>query len=162
MRDLYKLVVPAVLLLAGSLVFARAAGSHVPTVISGDCKFKRTAYVESDSENFTTATTYINVSDGAVSFNQGGRTTGCIAVHFEAQSAGLGSEILFVRALLDGSPMFPTDINFAAFDAATSAHGFTWEGSAAPGSHTVQIQYRSSDGKADVFIEPHVTTVQHQ
>jgi len=162
MRHLQKFVVPAALALSVAFLPAQAAGSHEPTVITGDCKFKKTAYTESDVENFTASANYINVTDGAVSFTQGGRTTGCIAVHFEAQSAGTGSEILYVRALLDGNPMFPSDISFAGVDVVSSAHGFTWEGSAAPGSHTVQMQYRSSDGKADVFIEPHVTTVQHQ
>ncbi|MFL5238254.1 MAG: hypothetical protein ACJ8EL_11735 [Rhizomicrobium sp.] len=162
MRNLNKLVVPAALLLAGSLVSARAAGPHAPTVISGDCKFKKTAYVESDSENSTLATTYINVSDGAVSFTQGGRITGCVAVHFEAQSAGTGSASLLVRALLDGTSMFPSEIYFAGHDVVTATHGFSWYGTAAPGSHTVQIQYRSSETGTYVFIEPHVTTVQHQ
>ena len=171
MRDLHKLAARAVLLFAGSLVPAQAAGSgnglanqtlHEPTVVTGDCKFKKTAYVESDFENATLAATYINVSDGAVSFVQGGRSAGCIAVHFEAQSAGTGSEILYVRALLDGTAMFPAEIAFAGHDVVEAAHGFTWEGAAAPGSHTVQIQYRSSDGQAYVFIEPHVTTVQHK
>ena len=171
MRNLHKLVVPAALLLVASLVPAQATGSgsglasqtpHEPTVVTGDCKFKKTAYVESDSENATLSATYINVSDGAVSFEQGGRSTGCIEVHFEAQSAGTGSEILYVRALLDGTAMFPAEISFAGNDVVAAAHGFTWEGAAAPGSHTVQIQFRSSDGKAYVFIEPHVTTVQHR
>ena len=171
MRNLHKLVVPAVLLLAASLVPAQATGlgdgaasqtPREPTVVTGDCKFKKTAYVESDSENATLAATYINVSDGAVSFVQGGRSAGCIAVHFEAQSAGTGSEVLYVRALLDGTAMFPAEIAFAGHDVVPAAHGFTWEGATAPGSHTVQIQYRSSDGQAYVFIEPHLTTVQHQ
>jgi hypothetical protein len=83
-------------------------------------------------------------------------------VHFEAQSAWTGSEILLVRALLDGTAMFPAEIDFAGHDVVAVAHGFTWEGSATPASHTVQIQFRSSDGEADVFIEPHVTTVQHR
>ncbi len=171
MRNLHKLVVPAALLLAASLVPAQAAelgdslsgqGLHEPTAITGDCKFKKTAYTESDAESFTSATTYINVSDGAVSFNQGGRSAGCIAVHFEAQSAGTSSEILLVRALLDGTPMFPPEIDFSGHDVVAVTHSFTWEGTASPGNHTVQMQFRSSDGKADVFIEPHVTTVQHQ
>lgn len=162
MRVSHKIIVRAVLPVAVIFVPVQAAGLHKPTVLTGDCKFKKTAYVESDAENFTSSPSYINVTDGAVSFTQGGRTTGCIAVHFEAQSAGTGSEILYVRALLDGGPMFPADISFAGVDVVSSAHGFTWEGSATPGAHTVQMQYRSSDGKADVFIEPHVTTVQHQ
>jgi len=156
MRNLSSLIAPAALLLAALAVPAHA------TVISGDCKFKKTAYVESDSENASQATTYINVSDGAVSFNQGGRTAACIGVHFEAQSAGTGSASLLVRALLDGTPMFPPEIYFAGHDIVTAAHGFSWYGTVAPGSHTVQIQYRSSESGTYVFIEPHLTTVQHQ
>jgi hypothetical protein len=173
MLSLHKFVVSAALLLSASLIpFAHASGSrdgvakhpaYQPTVTSGDCKVKKVAFVTDDTTGAsTTSTTYVNVPNAAVAFSEGGQITGCIVVNFSAWAFTSSTGLLHVRATLDGVEMAPGgDQQFAANDSTFAfAHAFSWAANAAPGAHTVQIQFRSQDGQT-VFIHKHTTTVHH-
>ena len=173
MLSLHKLMVPAALVLTTSLVpFAQASGSrdgvasrapHQAAATSGDCKVKKVAFVTDDATGAsTTSTTYVNVPNAAVSFSQGGRTTGCIVVNFSAWAFAPGTALMMVRAQLDGVDMAPGgDQQFTATDGTFAvAHAFSWTANAAVGNHTVQIQFRSFDGQS-VFIHKHTSSVHH-
>ncbi|MFL6688923.1 MAG: hypothetical protein ACJ8IR_01875 [Alphaproteobacteria bacterium] len=85
-------------------------GGHA-RVVNASCKTTKTDYTSSDGSIFTSSTTYVDVSEGSVTFNQA--RMGCILVRFDAVSLVQGSGgVEFVTALLDGAQMFPGEMAF--------------------------------------------------
>jgi hypothetical protein len=155
MRDCRKLMLPAVIFCAASLSVPVQASAATQTA---DCKIKKAAFAASNDVTEITSKTYVNLT--AVPFHQGGKQAGCIVVRFDAQT--YQNATMQVRAMLDGSIMFPGETGFTQVEGfVASTHGFSWEGVAAPGDHTLQIQVLSSDGSA-MYAISHVLSVQHR
>ena len=117
-----------------------------PNSLSQDCKASSVAVTSSDVYASTSSTAFVDVPDGAVTFNQ--RRSGCIVVDFVAMaragSNGSGQGLI-IHALLDGVEMFPGQIQFAGNDNGFAAeHAATWHGNVTAGSHTVKMTYRTS------------------
>src|SRR5437588_10897854 len=164
----------ALFLVAASIGTAQAGpndglASHKPsagTAVSQDCVTRKVAVTSSDvTGNSTSSSSYVNVPDGAVTFNEG--RDGCIVVDFTgysfAPNSGSTVGLVFVQALLDGVAMFPGEIQFSANDNTyAQSHAASWTASALAGSHTVQMQFRSFTSGQSVFMHRHTTEVVHR
>jgi hypothetical protein len=112
---------------------------------------------------FTSSTTFVNVFQAKIVFPQGGAGASCVIVHFSARAFAFGTRTMNVRAVLDGSTIaLPGEMAFATND---GANGFSRAvqfifPSVAPGSHSVQIQFRSLSGES-VAMGRHSTIVQY-
>jgi hypothetical protein len=103
----------------------------------------------------------VNVREAIVRFVERGASN-CIVVDFSAYGAAQNDDILMVQALLDGAVMFPGEIQLSGSDPHyASAHAFSWTGTATPGNHIVQIQFRSFFGNT-VVLHRHTTIVHHR
>ena len=73
------------------------------------------------------------------------------------------AQYLVGHTLLDGSPMFPGEIQFSANDVTfAQSHAASWTGSVLAGSHTVQMQFRTETSGQSVFMHRHTTEVVHR
>ncbi|HVU21746.1 MAG TPA: hypothetical protein VHE09_13525 [Rhizomicrobium sp.] len=139
------------------LLVVLPSAQALAAVQTADCKVKKAAFAASNELAEITSKTYVNA--GAAPFHQRGKSAACIIVRFDTQT--IQNSTMQVRALLDGSIMFPGETSFTQNDGfVSSSHGFSWEGVAAPGSHTVQIQVLSSDGSV-MYIVSYFLSVQH-
>jgi hypothetical protein len=167
--------------LAASLIpaaYGQDAGSNglaervaPKAAVTGECNVQRVSFTTStDTNGDTRSTSFVNVPEAKVSFTQHGTNPDCIIVSFTAQSfAPANRGLLMVRAVLDGSTVLePGQQQLSGdddedFDGRWArSHGFTWAvNNVSPGSHEIQIEFRSFYGDR-VFIHQHTTTVQHR
>ena len=134
---------------------------HV-AAISASCSSTKVDYTASNNGgSFTTSESFVDIPEGSVTFAQ--RRTGCILVKFDGMGFAGGTALEFVAALLDGTEMFPGDIQFTGGDSTwASSHAASWVATnVAAGTHTVQMEFRSKDGQ-NVYIIYHTTAVSHK
>jgi hypothetical protein len=150
---------------------ASSESSVSPQISDSKCALKTMdVAVHGDSLN-TTSTTFVSVPGAGVTFSQTGRAADCILVNFSSMSfasAG-GTALLYVRAVLDGSRVLePSSTQFSGDDdedgdvrwSRTHDAQFVID-AVAPGTHTVDIQFRSLDG-GSVTLHRGVTSVYHR
>ena len=111
-------------------------GGHA-RVVNATCKTPKLDFTSSDASIFTSSQTYVDVSEGSVTFNQA--RTGCILVRFDAVTRVQGSTVEFVTALLDGTQMFPGEMPFDGDDEQVpQSRATSWVATnVSAGSHTV-------------------------
>lgn len=150
-------------------VAAKTRASKVVT--TGTCITNQSTYAASTLDgSSTTSTSFVNLGEGAVTFQQG-LGNGCAIVNFSSMAfaASGGSALLYVRALLDGATVaIPFETQFTGDDDEDGdgrwarSHSYTFIfPRVAPGLHTVQMQFRSFDG-GSVTLHRHTTVVQHR
>ena len=128
---------------------------------TGDCKVKKVAFAASDNTQALTTTSYVNLTDGTVSFHQGGKKPGCIIVHVDIQ-ATQGSEFR-VRAVIGRVIMFPGEAVFTNDGVGISTRSFTWEiSNLVPRDYTVQIEAANTGNTLAVDLFGRLISIQHQ
>lgn len=141
-------------------------------VVSGGCTdVTKINYKSDDSiDHFTFSTSFVNVPNSGVSFNQGGTGSGCVIVTFSAETFTEPNGVMQVRARLDDSvTAAPGVVQFSGDDdedfdgrwARSRAFTFIFP-SVMPGSHSVRVQFRSVDFFREVVIHKHTVVVQHR
>ncbi len=152
------------LALAGASATVQAdtgTGGHCPGMTITD-------YFSSYNYDHTASTSFVNVTDARVSFTTS--STGCVVITFAGPADifpnGGGYDILHVRTLLDGNNPCVSAIYNDVFSQAVVPMPVTANSitrvckNVSPGSHYVQVQYRSdAGGTAEIF--SHVLTVTH-
>ena len=144
------------------------AAAHA-TAISGHCAGTTlTEFISSDVHDSTNSTSFVNLTDAKLSFTTS--ASGCVIITFSGVAVVLpvsGSyQYLNVRTLLDRhsdcAPGNNSNVFLATGDVEpTSANSITRVcKNVAPGAHTLQVQYRSTNG-GYVQISGHVLTVMH-
>jgi hypothetical protein len=144
----------------------RATGIASSQDVAVRCAGKQTkqAYTNHDDQNGTTSTTFVNIPGARVPFTvstRGGAK--CVSVLFTSMAfVPTGSDLLMVRALLDGAVAGnPSETQFEADSpsgyAVSHTMNFTFS-AVAPGTHTIRMQFRSFSG-GPVFIHRGTTIV---
>jgi hypothetical protein len=141
-------------------------------VVSGNCaNVSIVNYKSDDSINHsTTSTSFVDVPNSTVFFNQGGTGNSCVIVTFTAETFAPASRLLQVRARLDNSvTASPGVVQLSGDDDENGngdwsrSHAFTFVfPSVASGSHNVRMQFRSVYFFERVYIHKHTVVVQHQ
>ncbi len=141
-------------------------------MVSGNCAdVTKINYKSDDSINqSTTSTTFVDVPNSTVFFNEGGAGSSCVIVTFTAETFAPDSRLLQVRARLDNSvTASPGVVQLSGDDDEdrdgrwARSHAFTFIfPSVAPGSHDVRMQFRSPDIFGRVYIYKHTVVVQHR
>lgn len=151
-------------MMSAALFLGVGAAPASPNTLSQECKVGSVAVTSSDVYSSTSSTAFLEVPDGAVTFNQ--RRSGCVVVDFAAvaRAGNNGSgQALEIEAWLDGVPMFPGRIQLAGNDNGfAQSHAATWHGSVTAGSHTVQMRYRTSFSGKLVELFNRSTKVAHK
>jgi hypothetical protein len=119
--------------------------------------------------SITSSITFVDVPEATVTFRQGGTTSGCIIVNFTGEPFAPGNgDVVMLRVLVDDTTELPPGTEqFSGDDDEdfdghwTRAQAFTWAGFVTPGSHKIQIQYKSYFG-GPVAMNRHTTTVLHR
>jgi hypothetical protein len=134
---------------------------------SGHCTgMTVTDFVSSDVINQTTSSAWQNVTDAHLNFTTS--STGCVVITFEgvaSVSGNGGSGWLRVRTLMDGNNLcVPATTDPSVLIAADPAPAIASSiirvcKNVTAGAHTVQVQYNSGSGIAE--IDGHVLTVTH-
>jgi hypothetical protein len=124
-----------------------AAAAKAPTV--GVCKPTKTKFLASSApESVITSASFKNIPESAVAFIQGGNVASCVIVLFSAEGWSPVGNYLMVRAMLDGTTAaLPDEIRFTGDDPnlyRTHTMSFIFP-SVAPGTHTVRMQFRSTE-----------------
>lgn len=156
------------LLLQGGLTSAHAINA------SGHCTGATvTDYLSSDRRDQTASATFVNLTDGKLTFITSG--TGCVVILFSG-SAAVSSvddgfyDLMHVRTLLDGTsncaPGTTSDIFLSARNPGpANASSITRIcKNVTAGVHTVQVQFRNETGAPDggsSDIAGHILTVTH-
>jgi hypothetical protein len=120
------------------------------------CTSKQTmqSYVNHGDFNTTNSTSFVDLPGASVRFTVG-RGAKCVSVLFTSMAfASRDDEVVFVRALLDGTVVAePSETQFSGDDdedrdvAAARSHAMNFLfAPVAAGSHTVQMQFRSAFG----------------
>lgn len=165
-------ILAGVIVVAGTAVVYAAAGGNENGVAAGiagsqgvaaTCNGKQTkqAYVNHADQNGTTSTTHVDIPGATVPFavsSRGGRK--CVSVVFTSMAWAPGG-LVYVRALLDGTPGDPVETQFEADSGAFAiSHAMTFVFNAvAPGPHTIQMQFRSNSSSQTVFLHRGTTLV---
>ena len=120
------------------------------------------AHVAASELGFNTASNvFSNIGDTRVNFTIGGVQNECVLVVFSAEGFAPGNRLLHVRALRDGLLGTPETVQFASGDGNfrfVHTAQFQFEG-VPPGSHTIQMQFRSQVAGETVFIAKPFTSV---
>jgi hypothetical protein len=136
---------------------------HFAAATAVDCKRPRdTQIFASDASDQTSSTVWVNLTDGLVSFTS--TRVGCVIATLSG-TASANNEIMFVRAVLDGTTTCaPSSLNsqiFVGDEYIGTTHSMTWLcASVAVGAHALQMQYESYFGDAVTF-SGHTLTVMH-
>jgi hypothetical protein len=104
---------------------------------------------------------FVDIPETTINFRISGTANRCVLVVFSAEAYAFDTRLMWVRALLDGSPGAPVDAQFASGDGNfrfVHAAQFIFE-NVTPGRHRIQMQYRSRIAGQEVFIANPVTTV---
>ena len=161
-------------------LYANAGGRSVSGVVnddrqaksptSGSCKIPKADFMTSSlTASITSSTTFVDVPEATVTFKQAGTTSGCILVNFTGEPFAQGNgEVVMVRVLVDGATeLAPGPEQFSGDDDEdsdghwTRAQAFMWTGVVTPGSHIIQVQYKSYFG-GPISMNRHTTTVFHR
>ncbi len=150
------------LLLAGSVLPMAAQSSGVPdgggqkTVgppsVSRNCVYgtPKVSYVATNGDEgvSTTSTTFTDLTPLSVTFTLPGPTKTCLKVDVSAVSFAPNSELMQLRVLLDGSELLPGEVQFSGNDVlwAQSHSASFYQFGVTPGSHTVDVQWKSNGG----------------
>lgn len=152
----------------GAVVAADA--THMPPprhfaspAVAASCKNRVEETIASDAYDQTTSTTWVNLTDGLISYST--RRAGCALVTLSGASSA-GGDFLLVQALLDGTTVCAPSGNinsqiFASGSTEDEAHSMTYLcTNVAAGSHTLQMQYESYAGGSVTF-SGHTLVVAH-
>jgi hypothetical protein len=108
---------------------------------------------------------FVPLPGTATSFTQAGPGRGCVIVVFTAELEQLADNQVNVRAILSGIGVAePTEVSLKSDGASTfeSAHGMQFVfPSVAPGSYTLRIQWRATEGELIAATE-RVVVVHHR
>jgi hypothetical protein len=153
-------------------VAKQAQSSAKRVLTTGGCPLTRMNFAASTLDGSgTTSTSFVDVPEASLTFFQGGTLSNCVIVNFSAMSfaSTASTALVLVRAVLDGVVVaIPPETQFSGDDDEDA--DFRWSRShdynfvfprVAPGSHTVTMQFRSSDG-GQVFINRHTMVVYHR
>jgi len=124
---------------------------------------KLRAIVGDDVITFTSSTTHVNLAQTRINFTQGGTGPSCVIVRFSAEAGAGPGPWLELRAVLDGVTVaLPPAVRFGINEGSEVARSYDFIfPSVAPGMHTLQMQFRSSNGTS-VFISDRTTIVLHK
>jgi hypothetical protein len=132
---------------------AQPAGPDAQVFFSTSCKVKRILATSENTVFSLTSAAYVNLPGGSISFTTPGTVPSCVQVDFSGMTFGTApNNLLFVRALLDGVPMQPGDVQFSGDDDEDNggdwarSHNHQWIANVNPGAHTITIQVRSFFG----------------
>lgn len=152
-----------------------ADGSQAATpqaAVSGGCLDVTKINYKSDDtlDKSTFSTSFVDVPNSGVVFNQGGTGSSCAIVTFTAETFTESNGLMQIRARLDDSvTAAPGVVQLSGDDDEdldnrwARSHAFTFIfPSVAPGSHRVRIQFRSVDFFREVVIHKHTVVVQHR
>jgi hypothetical protein len=133
-----------------ALVLLFAPGFSQAGVVSGTCTPTKVAFAASSKqESPTTSTTFVRVPQTTVSFVQGGPGRSCVLVQFSGHAFAASGNTLNLKAQIDGKVSgFPREFQFSADDPGlyrTRTVIFIFP-NIAPGTHTLEIVFRSTDG----------------
>ena len=154
---------------AGGGLAEAAAPEATPQIVDTRCRVGTIDFANHGDFIGTTSTAFVDIPGATVTFKQGGRVADCIKVEFESMSFTTPNQLLFVRAVLDGAVVgAPGDVQFSGDDDEdedgrwdrSHAMAFFFDG-VAPGTHTVQIQFRSFSG-GSVRVNRGSTAVSHR
>jgi hypothetical protein len=155
---------------AGGKAGIAASAPVGKAVTTGSCITNRSDFAASDLDvSSTTSTSHVNIPEASVVFTQHGAVAGCVIVNFSGMGFASGGALLYVRALLDSATVaLPLETQFSGDDDENAngewsrSHDYNFVfPSVLPGTHTIQMQFRSLDGKT-VFMNRHTTVVQHR
>jgi len=143
-----------------------APGVGTPAAVvtdSGGCALTKQSFLATnDTSATTTSTSYVNVPNASVSFTSAGSTMSCLTVLFTAvvYSPTGGIDI---RAVLGANTISSQAVQFVGQGLPfADSHAFTFYFKGVkPGSHTVKIQWESTQG-AVVYMWQHTTVVYHR
>jgi hypothetical protein len=136
--------------LAGAaLLLAAVTSVTAAPLAAGGCETTASKYKVSAAFQSTTSTTFVDVMETAINFQQGG--SGCVIVSFAGMASANPNTLMYVRARLDGATdCLPNDNAFAGSGATASpsadrAMNYVC-GKVAPGSHVIKMQFRTGSG----------------
>jgi len=151
------------------IALAIAAGLSViqpaqAEMVKDACRLNHAAVVTSTLISNTTETFFVDVPESGVRIVQGPGQPDCVVVSFSAAAASPQTQVLMVRALLDGVDCEPGAMLFARGDASllvpvVRTVNFICTG-VTPGIHRLKLQYRSSNGGM-VSLHHRTLTVHH-
>jgi hypothetical protein len=154
------------ILLLSALLLMFAAVPPVaaqPAPVTFECTLTQIKGIASSLEGSTASTAFVAIPETTVSFVQGGTAPGCIVVRFSGEALVCCSGML-IRAVLDNKFLaHPRKVNFLT-EAIGGISGHTFEflfPRVTPGTHTIQMQYRSEFGD-DVFLSRYNTVVNYR
>jgi hypothetical protein len=138
-------------LLAATVLFGAALASvsanATTTVTCAPSKVKAIAQTLNTNRT-TTSTTFVDVPATTTNIVQGGNSNSCVIVDFNGLVAAAANTALFVTAVLDdvvGVPDYAQLIHSATtFENRSVSFLFP---DVAPGTHTVKMQFHSSNGQ---------------
>jgi hypothetical protein len=160
-KRLTGILVAAALFSVGAAAPAAAAPTSVSCAAPAQLK---ATIAEVNLISATTSTALTNIPQAKVNFVQGGAAASCVIVRFSAETLADGTPgAMLVQAILDGvSIALPGEVRFGVEDEATVARSYDFIfKQVAPGSHELQMQYRSSNG-VNVLMGPRTTSVLSQ
>ena len=169
--------VATVAIIAGVATGVEAAGGRVSggavvgtpgsSIAISNCKTPKTDFITNDTTGLSTASTaYVAVPGMTKSVAVGGSAPTCLVVHVAAFSFATGSgNLVFVSVGLDGTTANcnPTETQFSAQDVTfAQAHAYLCAfPSVSPGSHSVNLLFRSLSGST-VFLHRPSMEIEHK
>jgi len=148
------------LIAAGVVSIALSPAVSLADQVIAGCSPTRIKFAASDALRFrTTSTSYVDLPQARVTFNQGGTNPSCVLVRFSA--APNANRNMGFRALLDGNAGIPFEGQISdGVDMGPNARRFTFIfPNVAPGVHVVQIQHQMTSQGGMVDMNAHNTIV---
>ncbi len=168
----YAIALTAALTMSAACSISQAQASETdqaawiaPPAATGSCAFSKTEISSSTQEQTTTSASFVNLGDGgSISFNQ--IKTGCIAGTFFGNAGNTTSnDNVVMQITLDGTPCTPLTGGYvfanSGVDLSPHSVAFFCSTAAAPGSHTVQVQWAAGVGGEAVIFQ-HTLEVNHR
>jgi hypothetical protein len=141
-------------LVAGAAILSALASPTVaeagPATIKGRCVALKQAFAASSRVQWTSSNLYTNLVGATLKPHV---TQGCLVVDFAAEIQA--QTLLFVKVLLDGTPMAPGPVTMASDDTndPPDSYGFSFVATGlASGPHSVQVQFATNDTSMKAYI----------
>jgi len=133
---------------------------------TGKCNTTKVDFAAADGAVPTASSTFVDVPDMSVTFKIPAETPrSCVRVEFSAFAYAPGTELMFLRAFLDGTTVgLPGEVQFesnAGTYATARAFNFLFTNVKA-GTHTITMQYLNGGTAGNVYLHARDMFVHHK
>ncbi len=147
-------------------MLAAVTSSAAPAATNGGCNnLTRVRYSVATTVAGSQSTTFTNLSEGKISFVQGGTSPSCVIVRFSAQTfASSIDNAAVVKAVLDNTvDALPGSVQLSGDDGTKSrAHSYEFVfPSVTPGSHILRMQFKSGLSGLNAQLNNYTTILHH-